>query len=190
MTSFKCFVVFFRIWKRSACSVVNTFTSLFHLRCRRHWREPRVLNIFGIPGTKMDMEPAVVICCRDNRLFALLPAVKSTILRHIVDVILRVLRYVLYPTREPAWLRDLFEILSQSSVPSFGLSLSLSHEYLWIFLVYMFTRVPYSFHVSLWGMAFAWNVRLHFPYRQYTNLFTFRNCNFSNIECVGFGIPL
>lgn len=130
MTSFKCFVVFFRIWKRSACSVVNTFTSLFHLRCRRHWREPRVLNIFGIPGTKMDMEPAVVICCRDNRLFALLPAVKSTILRHIVDVILRVLRYVLYPTREPAWLRDLFEILSQSSVPSFGLSLSLSHEYL------------------------------------------------------------
>ena len=32
-------------------------------------------------------------------------------------------------------------------------------------------------HVSLWRRAYARNVRLHFPYRQYTNLFIFRFVN-------------
>ena len=45
----------------------------------------------------------------------------------------------------------------------------------WLSLLYKFTRFfIYFLHVSLWRRANARNVRLYYPYWQYTNLFIFR----------------
>ena len=44
----------------------------------------------------------------------------------------------------------------------------------WIFLLYKFTRFLNLFSVSFWRRANARNVRLYYPYQQYTNLFIFR----------------
>ena len=44
----------------------------------------------------------------------------------------------------------------------------------WLSLLYKFTRLFYLFSVSLWRRANARNVRLYYPYWQYTDLFIFR----------------
>ena len=44
----------------------------------------------------------------------------------------------------------------------------------WLSLLYKFTRFFYLFSVSLWRRANARNVRLYYPYWQYTDLFIFR----------------
>ena len=44
----------------------------------------------------------------------------------------------------------------------------------YLFKKAIYIIVFYLFSVSLWRRAFARNVRLYYPYRQYTNLFIFR----------------
>ena len=44
----------------------------------------------------------------------------------------------------------------------------------WLSVLYKFTQFIYLFSVSLWQKANARNVRLYYPYWQYTDLFIFR----------------
>ena len=44
----------------------------------------------------------------------------------------------------------------------------------WLSVLYKFTQFIYLFSVSLWQRANARNVRLYYPYWQYTDLFIFR----------------